>query len=167
MASPNDPSAEQPQTPAESPDSPAAGAMPPGARAIEAWFPGLKPGGYEITSLTDARYNCIAWAAGHTDAWWEPIRKAGYYWPEAAPWDDRIESLVRVFELLGFEVCDTGAPEDGFMKIAVYGQGDAFEHVARQVRSDRWTSKLGIFQDIEHGKPADLSGEDYGKSFDT
>jgi hypothetical protein len=117
---------------------------------IEGWFPKLTPADYEITSPKSEQYNCIAWALGQNDAWWEPASKSGYYWPKDAPLDDRIESLVVVFKSFGFDVCLTGEPESGFEKIAIYGEEGAFLHAARQIEGGRWTSKLGPFEDIEH-----------------
>jgi hypothetical protein len=35
-------------------------------------FPHLAVDGYVETSPATRRYNCIAWAAGHTEAWWCP-----------------------------------------------------------------------------------------------
>ena len=35
-------------------------------------------------------------------------------------------------------------------------------HMARQLPTDRWTSKLGGLEDIEHASPAELEGREYG-----
>ncbi|MBU2521028.1 MAG: hypothetical protein KKD50_02235, partial [Proteobacteria bacterium] len=48
---------------------------------IEKSFPKLQDGGYRITSLDTVDYNCIAWAAGDTEAWWWPDPLNMYYWP--------------------------------------------------------------------------------------
>jgi hypothetical protein len=124
---------------------------------IEAWFPNLKPDNYEITSPETPAYNCIAWAAGRTDAWWEPAGEAGYFWPDDAPRDDEIESLIEVFQSLGFEKCDNADPESAYEKIAVYGDDDAYQHAARQIDGG-WTSKLGRFEDIVHKTLDGLAG---------
>jgi hypothetical protein len=129
---------------------------------IEQWFPDLRPGSYRVTSPEDAAYNCVAWAAGRTDAWWQAVPAAGYYWPDDAPWDGRVASLVRVFELLGFEGCDSDAPEPGYDKVALYAKGEDYEHAARQLPGGRWTSKLGAYKDIEHDRLQDLTGGEYG-----
>jgi hypothetical protein len=47
-------------------------------------------------------------------------------------------------------------------KIAIYGDGFAFKHVARQLESGSWTSKLGKLADIEHRELQWLAGEAYG-----
>jgi hypothetical protein len=36
-------------------------------------FPILTAANHRITSDPSPIYNCIAWAAGHSDAWWEPL----------------------------------------------------------------------------------------------
>jgi hypothetical protein len=125
---------------------------------IEGWFANLKPDDYEITSPEAPGYNCVAWAAGRSDAWWEPVRGPGYYWPDDAPWDDRVESLVAVFKGLGFETCHDPAPEPGFEKVAIYGEGGAYLHAARQTDDGRWTSKLGTHKDIAHKTLDGLTG---------
>ena len=52
--------------------------------------------------------------------------------------------------LEGFESCDDDALEDGIEKVALFADGGLFTHTARQLRSGRWTSKLGADCDIEH-----------------
>jgi hypothetical protein len=37
-------------------------------------FPKLTAANHRITSDPSPIENCIAWAAGHSDAWWEPFR---------------------------------------------------------------------------------------------
>lgn len=39
---------------------------------IEKAFPNLQIRGYSITSPATPEYNCIAWAAGEAQSWWEP-----------------------------------------------------------------------------------------------
>jgi hypothetical protein len=130
----------------------------PGDPQIQAWFPRLKPDDYEVTSPESKRYNCIAWAAGISDAWWEPVRGPGYFWPELAPWDDRVESLVEVFRSLRYEVSANPNLENGFEKIAIYGADGIYLHAARQLGGGLWTSKLGIYKDITHKSLDVLTG---------
>ncbi len=47
-------------------------------------FPRLTAANHRQTSPPDVDYNCIAWAAGDAEHWWQP----GLYWPTAAPRDD-------------------------------------------------------------------------------
>ncbi len=81
-------------------------------------FPHLTKDNQEITSPRTIKYNCIAWVAGKTDRWWQP----GVHWPIESTRDDHgIGNLVTAFMSLGFEECDDGMLENGFMKIALYG----------------------------------------------
>ena len=100
---------------------------------IEGRFASLQPDDYDVTSLESRRYNCIAWAGGRDNDWWEPVRGAGYYWPDDMSWDDKVESLCAVFASLGFEKCAEAAPEPGYETVAIYGEDDAYLHAARQI----------------------------------
>lgn len=123
---------------------------------IDDEFPGLE---YEVTSESDEHYNCIAWAIGNNDTWWSHL--PGYRWiGQRAP---GIESLIALFRELGYEECDNDSIESGYDKVALYAQDGHWTHAARQLRNGRWTSKLGIYEDIEHLSPEDLSGQLYGQ----
>jgi len=62
--------------------------------------PRLTATNYRATSPATPEYNCVAWAAGDTQHWWQP----GVYWPlPVAIHDFGIEGLVRAFQQLGFE----------------------------------------------------------------
>ena len=54
-------------------------------------------------------------------------------------------------------------PEAGYVKVALYAKDGKWTHAARQLESGRWTSKLGIYEDIEHAAPQDLCGDLYGQ----
>lgn len=51
---------------------------------IETVFPKLSGTSYKKTSDDTERYNCLAWAAGDDDRWWESGHPfdVGYYWPK-------------------------------------------------------------------------------------
>ena len=123
-------------------------------------FPKLTGGNHSITSPKDPTYNCVAWAAGKTNAWWDHLYG---YWPDNASRDGSIAAYVDMFASLGFELCETPQQELGFEKIAIYGNDEGqFTHVARQLPSGLWTSKLGSLEDIEHQDLASISIPDYG-----
>lgn len=67
-------------------------------------FPRLTAQNHRITSPATANYNCVAWAAGDVEHWWQP----GKYWPVAEwPQDDfGLGALEQVFLRQGFENCD-------------------------------------------------------------
>lgn len=122
-------------------------------------FPRLS-GHFRLTSPKTPAYNCIAWSANDTRHWWQP----GGYWPlPSTPHDCWIGDLERAFVALGFEPCESGDLEIGFVKIALYGSALMFTHVARQLADGHWTSKLGKAEDIEHDSPDDVAGGLYGE----
>ncbi len=126
-------------------------------------FPNITNANHRITSPATADYNCIAWASGDTNHWWEP----GIYWP--APCHDGefgIGVLADLLVHLGYEPCDSDAPESGFTKIALYGSTLFYTHAARQLPNGLWTSKLGKLEDIEHDLPHTIAGGVYGEVMD-
>src|SRR5262249_11353698 len=64
-----------------------------------ALLPRLTADNYRITSPASPRYNCIAWAAGRTDAWWWPT--AGWEWPSDAPREVSLPAFLAAFVTLG------------------------------------------------------------------
>jgi hypothetical protein len=127
-------------------------------------FPNLQPDDYQVTSPATPRYNCIAWAAGKDDtSWWPPGDFNGYYWPPNLARDATIESFVKAFERLGYQVCDNNYVEPDVDKVAIYADASgAPTHAARQLESGSWSSKLGKAQDIEHNTLTALEGGLYG-----
>ena len=61
-----------------------------------------------------------------------------------------------------FQVCEEGPLEHGCQRIALYAKDGEFTHVAVQLPSGRWSSKLGELEDIEHDTLEVLSGASYG-----
>jgi hypothetical protein len=130
------------------------------------YFPDLS-GEAQETSPKDDCYNCIAWAAGDTERYWWPIDfpTNGVYWP--IPPEDTVQGFIGAFVTLRYEVCDNGDAEAGFEKVVLYVDATgAPSHMARQLPSGKWTSKIGkLLEDIEHPTPEDLCGFDkaYGR----
>lgn len=121
-------------------------------------FPGLGQSPFEITSAQDRSYNCIAWAAGQSQKFW---------WPGFPDWPSPNRKVtranfIRVFQKLGYDVCDNPEPEDGFEKIALYEKDGSPTHAARLLADGKWTSKLGQSNDISHSLNA-LNGDQYGE----
>jgi hypothetical protein len=125
-------------------------------------FPRLVEEEFSETSPATPRYNCLAWAAGQTDQWWWPDRFGAYYWPEAAPRAETIESFIQAFQVLGYVACDDGGLEPGHEKVALYVLDGKPTHAARQLPDGAWTSKLGQQIDIAHTVWA-LEGPAYGQ----
>ena len=132
----------------------------PEVELLERLFPGLRGQPFVRTSPPTPRYNCTAWANGSAARWWDPSK--GYFWPKGIPRDGTIDAYTRLFELCGFKRCTTGEVESTVEKIAIYGDGFVFKHVARQLENGNWTSKLGRLADIEHRELDWLIGDAYG-----
>lgn len=134
----------------------------------ESDFPKLTELGYELKSDPDDRYNCIAWAVGENNRWWEPCD--GRYWPGRHPGDPpdySVASLAAACAAVGFIECSgdvqrDAVPEPGIQKIALFAQHGEYLHVARQLRHGDWTSKLGPDDDIRHPSLDALAGGIYG-----
>lgn len=120
-------------------------------------------GKHQVTSDRTRRYNCIAYAAKDDRRWWS--YKVGYRWP--AERSDKVFALVEVFKSLGYEKRDATETslEDKYEKVAIYAKQGCWTHAARQLPSGKWTSKLGVDEDIEHDTPECLcgGGDAYGK----
>lgn len=130
------------------------------SRPLTDFCPRLTDANHAITSPATFRYNCLAWAAGAATKKWGD--QAPYYWPAEVGRGPTIESLIRLFEWLGFERCGDGGLEAGWEKIALYAVDGIWTHASRQKSDGVWTSKLGDFEDIDHLNPEDVAGGDYG-----
>ncbi len=108
-------------------------------------------------------YNCIAWAAGVTDCVWWPDARRLHYWPVRGVREDSFESFIRAFGGLGYEPCEGFELADGFQKVAIYVDRQGYTtHMARQLPTGEWTSKLGQEIDITHALLSTLEGPGYG-----
>ena len=123
-------------------------------------YPNLRD--FSITSDVSRQYNCIAWAFGDTRRWWWP--HTGYYWPRPYSLNEEtVHNFVEVFADAGYEVCADGVIENGFEKIAIFAINGEPTHVARQLNTGRWTSKLGNLEDIDHAMLEEVECHIYGK----
>ena len=131
------------------------------------------------TSCSTPQYNCIAWAAEFDqDRWWQPIKEESWdHWPDGVPDDCSFDSFIILFEKMGYKKCGMDSrPEIFYEKVALYYSDEkilpsltedvGFTHVARQLASGAWTSKLSADEDIRHGSLDSLegnNGHEYGK----
>lgn len=130
---------------------------------FEKHFPNLRESRYLITSPNTPSYNCIAWAAGDTTAWWWPDPQFQYYWPQYAPRECTLEAFIVAYSGLRYELCESGVFEEGFEKIAIFVNTMKIPtHATRQLDDGFWTSKLGACNDISHDVLS-LSGDFYGE----
>jgi hypothetical protein len=134
----------------------------------EAKFPRLRSCGYRVSSPKDARYNCVAHAAGDSGRRWEstPFPQPGYYWPNGAVRGDTPEALISAFEAIGYERCQDGVPETGYEKVVLYVDDDGdWSHAAKLEQNGEWSSKLGLEEDILHPTEHAVAGSMYGLVF--
>jgi hypothetical protein len=138
--------------------------------ALLAQQPALADATFNVTSPSTATYNCIAWTAGDSRRNWSPAvgpggkQLGGFYWPETVEMLPAVKTVEAVFQLLGYEACADGIPEDGVEKIAIYGDALGLAlHAARQLGNGRWTSKMGDKADIEHDTPEAVESHLYGQ----
>jgi hypothetical protein len=126
-------------------------------------FPNLKSTGYARTSEPED-YNCIAFAVGDKKKWWWPSGSEDEYWPLPIPDEISQQSFAEAFATAGFVPCENGDPDAGSYKIALYGFGiKDIQHAARlEAGANKWKSKLGAHEDIEHTLEG-LEGPCYGK----
>jgi hypothetical protein len=75
--------------------------------------------------------------------------------------EETLDAFVAAFATLGYVPCSGEEPENGFEKVALFARGGMPTHAARQLSDGRWTSKLGLREDIEHDLHA-VSGDLYG-----
>ena len=125
---------------------------------LRSLFPDLTD--FSVTSPQEKRYNCIAWAAGGVNRWWWPSSVS--FWPAGVPQEESVSAFIQAFRTLKYEPCNSGSLENGFEKVAIYALSLTVTHMARQLSSGRWTSKIGELEDIEHASPAELEGPRYG-----
>jgi hypothetical protein len=133
-----------------------------GPEVLERLFPNLATSGYRITSPPDKKYNCIAWGLGDTSEWWWPDPEGEYYWPSGVPREVTIEAFTLLLTTFGFSPCESADHEEGIEKVALYAKEGIPTHIAQQLESGFWTSKLGRGEDIEHTLPG-LEGAVYGQ----
>ena len=81
-----------------------------------------------------------------------------YYWPYELPRSSSLETYIALFRWAGYEIGDS---DPSFEKLAIFAQNGVFRHVARQLPSGQWTSKMGANVDIEHDLVA-VQGGRYG-----
>jgi hypothetical protein len=136
--------------------------MPGQLPHLERLFPSLSESGYSKSSERDPEYNCFAFAVHDTKQYWQKVAVHGYYWPLER--DDRLEDWIEALRLNNFKVTNDWNLEAGFERVCIYvNDAGSPEHVARQLESGSWTSKIGRDEDIEHLTLDGLKGKEYGE----
>lgn len=125
-------------------------------------FPDLDRKQLKITSPETSLYNCVAFAAGETTAWWEPDPLKYCYWPRSAPRSHTVMAYQAALATKGFVETNDSSLSEGVEKIAIFHINRVPTHVARQTADGLWTSKLGQSFDIQHDLQG-LVGKEYGE----
>ncbi len=104
------------------------------------------------------RYNCIAWSVGDTLNWWWPDAWDMCAWFDGIPRNSSIEAFKAGFSSLGYVDCADGSLELGIEKIVLYAAMSVVDelevtHAAFQEPDGKWSSKLGVYQDIVWPEP--------------
>jgi hypothetical protein len=140
-------------------------------------FPDLTTKNHRVASGKRDGQNCIAFAAGDDIHYWWPIPdpafpgkyKPPYYWPPGCPEEENLAAFECAFATVGFEPCNDGIREPGYVKIAIFAHGQPgnpraiVQHAARQSPHEQrqWRSKMGVDYDVDHDLTA-VEGPLYG-----
>lgn len=127
-------------------------------------LPNLAQSNHDRRSDPTDNYNCIAHAYGIDNRRMWPNQAPRYWWPPSIRNDGSIEAFIDLFLDIGYELCDSADPEEGFEKVALYATAQGPTHAARQLASGRWTSKLGNAADIDHDLAENVEGPGYGQA---
>lgn len=126
-------------------------------------FPMLRCSHFKVSSPYDPIYNCVAYVMGDTENWWEPDSMGTCYWPQGLPRGDYSPKAYSVlFETFGYKTDSSDQLEKGHNKIVIFEKNGIFKHVALQLESGLWTSKIGEYEDITHTLEG-LVGDFYGQ----
>jgi hypothetical protein len=111
-------------------------------------MPHLQSSDHAITSAPDDEFNCVAWLERDFKHFWAPK----YHWPDLPrpSNDEDLECFLTLFRRWGYQDCDGPEYEPGWLKIAIYAEDGRFYHVAKQLRTGAWSSKVGVGHDLRH-----------------
>jgi hypothetical protein len=128
---------------------------------IERDFPLLIGKEYELSD-ENFNYNCLAYALGDENRWWEPPRMSGRYWPDGFASDTTVATVESILRVSGFteELEPSATPITH--AVAIYAEGNEWTHFARFSEGE-WSSKLGEGHDVQGVQLEDLEGLVYGK----
>jgi hypothetical protein len=120
---------------------------------IRQTFPNFPRRGFCKTSEATSEYNNFAWAAGDDTQIWAPLNLGSFYWPDNVVKGNTLREFTQLYRSIGYRDTrlDDTEYEQNVEKIALYinTQGKVL-HVARQLSSEKWTSKILGHEDISH-----------------
>lgn len=126
-------------------------------------FPNRTEANCHVKSPATYEYNCVGWAVHTKRHYIWPDEREQLAWPPDMPREETVDALRGFFERIGFSRCPDADFEARYEKVAIYATAGNPQHVARQRRSGRWTSKLGGQVDVDHATLGVLAGGPYGE----
>lgn len=138
-------------------------------RVADRVWPNLQADGFRFVGPMDTRFNCVAWALGHTYPYWWPRISHGppySYWPPDIPHEATMPAFRALFEQHGYSECEW--PSGTAEAVAIYGRMEngsmVPKHVARALPTGGWTSKMGVnWGIIEHDTLEALNSDVWGE----
>jgi len=127
---------------------------------VELEFPALVGKDYDLSD-EDFNNNCLGFALGDVNNWWEPPKGSGQYWPPGFPDDITVATVETIIRVHGFTVEITEDTQPETDAIAIYAIGKDWTHFAK-FSSGAWTSKLGAGHDVSRVSLDDLKVDIYG-----
>jgi hypothetical protein len=128
---------------------------------VDRFFPKLRGKDIDL-SPKDFNNNCLAFALGDKNNWWEPPAQYGFYWPPGFSEDTTIKTVEEIIRLHGFTIETDPSVKPKTDSIAIYGEHGQWKHFAK-FADGIWSSKLGESHDVERIDYLDLEIADYGK----
>jgi hypothetical protein len=127
---------------------------------VENDFPALAGKDYGLSD-EDFNHNCLAFALGDVNNWWEPPHGHGRYWPPGFSEDVSVKTVEAIIRTHGFteEISKDTPPETD--AVAIFAIGDEWTHFAR-FSEGAWASKLGEGHDVAGVALDDLVVDAYG-----
>ncbi|MBI4648181.1 MAG: hypothetical protein HY738_16760 [Bacteroidia bacterium] len=112
-------------------------------------FPNSFDAQFEISSPKTCKYNCLAWAMNDNTKWWD--YEDDYYWVAGIEKNGKLKTFIKLLECFNYKKTNTASYESGYDKIALFSK-DKIEctHLAKQLKEEIWTSKLGSSYDVLH-----------------
>ena len=124
-------------------------------------FPALRGKKLDLSPAT-LNYNCLAYALGDTNNWWQPGHRF-FYWPDGFSHDVSVETVTSIIKLHGYtKKVSRESVERYRAAVAIYSIGQEWTHFAKW-SNGLWSSKIGEDHDIKGVTLEDLEGRLYGK----
>lgn len=135
---------------------------------------GISVADFKVLAGGDPSYNCIAYAAGDSTDWWQPIIPPQLlvgpnaplpYWPSGAPRNRTLNAYEKAYSTVGysrFTKAKVKLPADAeYVALFADASGNVLHAAYLPLGGTKWHSKCGPGPLIEHDL-AKLEGAKYG-----